>query len=82
VVPAAAFRYVKGEPRLLQSSEHGRRYFCADCGTPLACLLQARPDEVDVTTGSLDRPGDYPPTLAVHEDTKLPWLKETEVRPQ
>lgn len=74
VVPEPAFRYLKGEPRILQSSEHGTRYFCSSCGTPLACTNTTHPGIVDVTSCSLDAPQDYPPTVAVHEETKLPWL--------
>ena len=78
VVPASAFRYVKGEPKVLESSEKGTRYFCPDCGTPLACVITDYPGKIDVTTCSLDDPGAYPPVAAVHEDTKLPWLATTE----
>ena len=79
VVPSGAFRYVQGKPRSLSSSEEGTRYFCSECGTPVACVIERHPDQVDVTTGSLDNPEDFPPTVAVHEDTKLPWLSLTEV---
>ena len=41
-----------------------------------------RPDEIDVTTGSLDHPNDYPPTTAVHESSKLGWLGATEPVPK
>ncbi len=78
VAPASRFRYTSGEPRILHSSEKGTRYFCERCGTPLVCITADHPDNVDVTTGSLDEPGRYVPTFAVHEDTKLPWLHRTE----
>ena len=78
VAPTRAFRYVLGEPALLQSSEKGSRYFCAACGTPMLCINSDHPDQVDVTTGSLDQPENFPPSVAVHEDTKLPWLAATE----
>ena len=78
VVPKDAFRYATGKPKLLCSSEAGSRFFCADCGTPIACVNTTHPDVVDVTTGSLDAPADYPPTIAVHEDSKLCWLATTE----
>jgi hypothetical protein len=78
VVPTGAFRYAQGEPRVLNSSDIGTRYFCPDCGTPVACMISKRPDEIDITTGSLDDPAAYPPTVAVHEDTKLSWLSTTE----
>lgn len=79
VVPTFAFRYVQGEPAVLKSSEKGTRYFCPRCGSPLVCVNADHPDNVDVTTGSLDAPGQYPPTVAVFEDTKLRWLGQTEV---
>ena len=78
VVPASLFRYTQGEPKELSSSELGTRYFCSRCGTPMVCINSDHPEQVDVTTGSLDAPEDYPPTLAVFEDTKLPWLSKTE----
>ena len=79
VVPDERFRYIKGDPKLLQSSESGSRYFCDACGTPLVCINSDHPDKVDVTTGSLDDPGSFPPKYAVFEDTKLDWLSATEV---
>jgi len=78
VAPTVAFRYLSGEPEVLQSSEKGTRYFCSKCGTPIACVNTDHPEHIDVTTGSLDAPGDYAPTVAVFEDTKLPWLSVTE----
>ncbi|MBW8854565.1 MAG: GFA family protein, partial [Bradyrhizobium sp.] len=30
-----ALKVTKGTPKIYQSSEHGRRQFCADCGTGL-----------------------------------------------
>ena len=78
VAPASVFSYVLGKPALLQSSAKGSRYFCSDCGSPLVCINSDHPDQVDVTTGSLDQPENFPPTVAVHEDSKLPWLSATE----
>jgi len=74
VVPESAFHYVKGEPQILNSSEHGTRCFCSSCGTPLACINTTHQGIVDVTSCSLDAPEDFPPTIAVHEDTRLSWL--------
>ena len=80
VVPTDSFRYVEGEPKVLRSSENGTRQFCSSCGTPVACINSTHPEQIDVTIGSLDSPEDYPPTMAVHEDTKLPWLSATETK--
>ena len=81
VVPTSAIRYAKGEPKRLISSEKGTRFFCPDCGSPVACRILDRPEEVDVPTGSLDEPDRFRPTLAVHDDTKLAWLGVTETAP-
>ena len=78
VVPKGAFSYLSGTPRGLQSSDKGYREFCSDCGTPLTFVSSERPGLVDVTTGSLDAPGDFMPTVAVHEESKLGWLGSTE----
>ncbi|MEM7018087.1 MAG: GFA family protein [Pseudomonadota bacterium] len=78
VAPKTAFTYTKGQPKLLQSSDQGKRYFCDACGTPLACEIGERADDIDITTCSLDNPNDFVPKLAVHEDTKLHWLSQTE----
>ncbi len=79
VVPKKAFRYTQGEPKTLVSSSHGRREFCADCGTPMVFYTSQRPGDFDVTTGSLENPQDFIPTQAVHQESKLPWLHHTEV---
>ena len=81
VVPLRRFRYTQGEPTELASSDNGRRYFCNRCGTPVACIITTRPNEVDVTTGSLDDPGNFRPTMDVHQDTMLPWLPAASADP-
>lgn len=74
LLPKENFRYVEGTPAILQSSAHGTRYFCKHCGTPLVCLVGEHPERIDVTTGSLDRPEQFEPTMQAFTDTKLPWL--------
>ncbi|MBE9539990.1 MAG: GFA family protein [Proteobacteria bacterium] len=78
VIPRKAFHYLSGEPKVLVSSDKGLREFCPDCGTPLTFVSSDRPDGIDITTGSLDAPDDFIPTTAVHEDSKLKWLRSTE----
>ncbi len=74
VAPATSFTYTKGEPTVLNSSDIGVRYFCNQCGTPILCVIKKRPDEVDITVGSLDEPERYTPTFEAHADTRLPWV--------
>ncbi|MBE9540109.1 MAG: GFA family protein [Proteobacteria bacterium] len=78
VVPKEAFQCVSGTPKFLQSSDKGRRELCPDCGTPLTFISSDRTEFIDVTTGSLDAPNDFVPTMAVHEESKLTWLGATE----
>lgn len=75
VVPKDRFAYTCGEPALLESSAHGKRYFCASCGTPVVCLVDTHPDNVDITVGSLDAPEALNPDFEIHTDTKLPWAR-------
>ncbi len=75
IVAADVFQYTRGAPRVLASSEKGTRYFCPECGTHVACIISDRPTEVDVTLGSLDKPEDFTPTVDVHEEGRLPWVK-------
>lgn len=74
IVPRTAFTYTAGTPKLLQSSAKGTRHFCPDCGTPLLFATTERPDNYDLTTGSLDNPNRFVPTLNVHEESRLTWL--------
>ena len=78
VVPKTVFHYTKGQPKTLVSSTKGRREFCADCGTPMVFYTADRPDNLDITTGSLLNPDDFKPTRVVHEESKLSWLPHTE----
>ena len=68
------FEVVKGEPRSYKSSDHARRSFCGDCGTPLTFISEHDPAFVDLTLGSLDRPEDYPATQHVWTMSRLSWL--------
>ena len=70
----AAVTLAKGEPRWYQSSDHGRRAFCAGCGTPLFFTSTRYPGYVDVTAGSLDQPGRVTPDRHVYEPDRIPWL--------
>ena len=76
VVPKIGFSYTLGEPKLLNSSDHGERYFCSSCGTPVTCLVDAHPGIIDVTVGSLDHPETATPTQEFHTDTRLPWVNQ------
>ena len=61
-------------PVEVASSNDGTRYFCATCGTQVACVNTGHPEVIDVTVGSLDTPAAFAPTLDVYSDTRLAWV--------
>jgi hypothetical protein len=67
------FAWTRGEAATFRSSSAATRGFCTKCGTPLTFRYDAR-DEIDVTIGSLDRPGDVPPVKHVGTESRLPWM--------
>jgi hypothetical protein len=74
VVPKDKFSFTTGTPKQLQSSDRGRRFFCSSCGTPMTCIVDDHPDNVDVTLGSLDEPERFVPRFEIHTDTRLGWV--------
>ncbi|MGK5039702.1 GFA family protein [Janthinobacterium sp. GB1R12] len=74
-VPRAHFRWLQGQAMSYASSVHGTRGFCPRCGTQLTFEDSAYPDEVDVTTCSLDHPEQLPPHSHIYTGTQLEWVK-------
>jgi hypothetical protein len=74
VVPREQFSYQQGVTKTLQSSETGARYFCAECGTHIACDNEKHPKIIDITIGSLDNPTPFSPTIEVFTDARLDWV--------
>ena len=68
------FEFEKGTPRRYRTDTGAWRTFCDLCGTSLTYEKNTRPGEIDITTGSLDRPEDFPPTKDVFPEEKLPWV--------
>jgi len=73
-VPIDAFEVSSGTPAEFASSSHGRRTFCRDCGTPLTFRSTSTPDEIDVTTCSLDDPDRVSPCDHTHAASKVSWV--------
>ena len=74
-VPSATFRILSGEPARFRSSDHGVRSFCSRCGTPLTFASSRFPDEVDITTCSLEDPEILPPKDHTRTSSQLTWIK-------
>ena len=73
-VPNDRFALAKGEFATYRSSDHGERLSCPACASQIAFRSSKRPDEIDVTLGSLDTPQDHPAKHHSHTASRLPWL--------
>ena len=73
-VRPSEFRLVSGEPTRFRSSTKGTRSFCAHCGTQLTFQGDDWPDEVDITTCSLDHAEQVPPCDHTRTSSKLRWI--------
>jgi hypothetical protein len=77
------FGVTKGEARVYVSSEHGRRYFCGDCGTGLFYTSEAVfPGQTDVQSATLDDPGALPPQGQIQTAERIAWMKDIDALPQ
>ena len=71
--PYRRFSFVSGEPADFRSSDEVSRTFCQSCGTSLTYRQDEDPHCIDVTTASLDRPDEFPPTRHIWLEDKLAW---------
>lgn len=67
-------------PQPYCSSEGVERGFCPQCGTPLTYSHRERPDELDLTTCSLDQPEAFPPKNDSWRQDDLCWMQEAAVK--
>ena len=70
----SAYVLEQGTPKRYRTETEAWRTFCEDCGTSLIYTADRRPGEIDITTGSLDRPEEFPPSRDVFPEEKLSWV--------
>lgn len=73
-VKRSEFVFEKGTAKRYRTETGAWRTFCETCGTSLTYEHESRPDEIDITTGGLDHPDEFPPTKDVFAEEKLPWV--------
>jgi hypothetical protein len=77
VIPQAAFRLLRGEPRyhesIADSGSTVRRGFCEQCGSPLLASSSARPGMLAIRAGSLDDPSWFRAERDVWTGSAQPW---------
>ena len=69
------FAWEKGTPKRYQTETGAYRTFCDACGTSLTYENDERPNEIDITTGSLDDAEHFPPNRDVFPEEKLSWVR-------
>jgi hypothetical protein len=80
---ADGFKVTRGEAKEHASSEHARRYFCAECGTGLYYTNQAfLPGIVDVQSATLDDPDAVPPGAQIQWAEHLRWTETLDQLPK
>lgn len=76
-------KIVAGAPKIHASSEHGRRHFCAECGTGLFYTNDAvLPGIVDIQSATLDRPDELPPGAHIQYAEHLRWTETMDRLPR
>jgi len=70
------FTVLKGGLHRYRTDTGAWRGFCPDCGTSVSYESPKRPDEIDITTASLDDPNLFPPKWDAFDDEKLTWVSK------
>jgi hypothetical protein len=81
-VPSAALEWTAAQPRAYRSSGTARRYFCAECGSPLAFQADAEQDQIDLATASFDDPAPLAPSCHTWVSSRLPWFDTADEFPR
>jgi hypothetical protein len=73
-VRPSEFRLLAGEPMRFRSTSKAMRTFCPHCGTQLTFQSDDEPEDIDVTTCSLDDPEQVPAKDHTRTSSKLRWI--------
>eukprot|EP01035_Chromulina_nebulosa_P037211 gene37211-50208_t len=71
--------WTRGHPRYFQSSNHVRRGFCENCGTPLS--FEA-PDGVGLAIGAFDEPARLAPRVQFGVEAKIAYVDHLHELPE
>ena len=73
VFDRTAFQWLGAEPVAYSSSPGIEWLHCGRCGSLIGYSRASRPDHMDITTGTLDKPDLYPPTAEIWLDHRIGW---------
>jgi hypothetical protein len=78
-----ALTITKGEPKVYRSSEHGRREFCADCGTGLFYAnARVLPGLIDIQSATYDSPEAIPARIHIQVAERINWMATAHELPE
>lgn len=80
--PKAAVEVTRGTPKEYASSEHGRRQFCADCGTGLFYVNETMlPGIIDIQSATYDDPDAVPARAHIQVAERIGWMERAHELP-
>jgi hypothetical protein len=80
--PISSVKLTKGSPKVYESSEHGRRHFCPNCGTGVfysnAVVL---PGIFDIQSATCDHPDAVAPRVHMQVAERVGWMERAHELP-
>jgi len=81
--PEDSLKLTQGVPKVYQSSQHGRRHFCGNCGTGLFYYNEEMlPGIVDIQSATYDAPGAVPARAHIQVAERIQWMESAHELPQ
>jgi hypothetical protein len=81
--PESVVTITNGSLRTYHSSQHGRRQFCADCGTGLFYLnAEMMPGLIDVQSATCDTPEAVPAQAHIQVAERIAWMRHAHELPE
>jgi hypothetical protein len=78
-----AVKVTKGKPQIYKSSEHGRRHFCADCGTGVFYTnAEMLPGIIDIQSATYDNPNIVPLRSHIQVAERIAWMARAHELPE
>ena len=77
-----AVTVTKGTPKVYESSKHGRRHFCPDCGTGIFYTnAEMLPGIIDIQSATYDDPDAVPALAHVQVAERIGWMERAHELP-
>ena len=77
-----AVKVTRGALKVYESSEHGRRHFCPDCGTGIFYTnTEMLPGIIDIQSATYDDPNAVPPRAHIQIADRIGWMERAHELP-